>query len=38
MRERIESGETAHLFASANMAHPRTLEKAGQGGPVAFFA
>jgi molybdenum ABC transporter molybdate-binding protein len=38
MRERIEAGETAHVFASANMRHPRTLEKAGSGGPVALFA
>lgn len=38
MRERIEAGETAHVFASANMRHPRTLEGAGKGGPVALFA
>ncbi|WP_299654513.1 molybdate ABC transporter substrate-binding protein [uncultured Jannaschia sp.] len=38
MRERIEVGETAHVFASANMGHPRTLEEAGRGGPVALFA
>lgn len=38
MRGRIEAGETAHVFASANMRHPRTLESAGQGGPVALFA
>lgn len=38
MRERIESGETAHVFASANMRHPRTLESAGRGGPVTLFA
>ncbi|MCI5110005.1 MAG: molybdate ABC transporter substrate-binding protein [Marivita sp.] len=38
MRERIEAGETAHVFASANMRHPRTLEAAGNGGPVALFA
>lgn len=38
MRERIEAGETAHVFASANMRHPRTLEAAGKGGPVALFA
>ncbi len=38
MRERIEAGETAHLFASANMRHPRTLEAAGRAGPVALFA
>lgn len=38
MRERIEAGEVAHVFASANMRHPRTLESAGKGGPVALFA
>jgi molybdenum ABC transporter molybdate-binding protein len=38
MRGRIEDGETAHVFASANMRHPRTLEAAGRGGPVALFA
>jgi molybdenum ABC transporter molybdate-binding protein len=38
MRERIEAGEPAHVFASANMRHPRTLESAGKGGPVALFA
>lgn len=38
MRERIEAGETAHVFASANMAHPRMMEAAGRGGPVALFA
>ena len=38
MRERIEAGEIAHVFASANMRHPRTLEAAGKGTPVALFA
>ena len=38
MRERIETGVVAHVFTSANMRHPRTLESAGQGGPVALFA
>jgi molybdenum ABC transporter molybdate-binding protein len=38
MRGRIEEGETAHVFASANMRHPRTLESDGRGGPVALFA
>ena len=38
MRERIEGGETAHVFASANMRHPMTLEAAGKGGPVVLFA
>lgn len=38
MRERIEAGEPAQIFASANMAHPRTLERDGRGGPVVMFA
>ncbi|TDL76582.1 molybdate ABC transporter substrate-binding protein [Palleronia sediminis] len=38
LRERIEGGEAAHVFASANMRHPRTLAEAGKGGPVALFA
>ena len=38
LRERIEAGEAAHVFASADMHHPRTLESAGKGGPVALFA
>ncbi|MBF9051967.1 molybdate ABC transporter substrate-binding protein [Roseobacter sp. HKCCD9010] len=38
MHDRIEAGETAHVFASANMYHPKTLEGAGRGGPVTAFA
>lgn len=38
LRERIEKGEAAQVFASANMKHPQTLAKAGRGGPVALFA
>lgn len=38
MRERIEAGETAHVFASANMRHPLTLSDAGKGGAVTLFA
>ncbi len=38
MRGRIEDGESAHVFASANMRHPRTLQSAGRGGPVTLFA
>lgn len=30
MRERIETGEAAHVFASANMRHPKILEAAGK--------
>lgn len=37
LRERIEAGEAAHVFASADMRHPRTLESAGKGGPVVLF-
>jgi molybdate transport system substrate-binding protein len=38
LRERIEGGERADVFASANMQHPATLMAAGWGGPVALFA
>jgi len=38
LRERIEQGEPADVFASATMEHPRALEKAGRGGPVRLFA
>jgi ABC-type molybdate transport system substrate-binding protein len=38
LRERIEGGEAAHVFASANMGHPRRLAEAGRAGPVALFA
>jgi molybdate transport system substrate-binding protein len=37
LRERIEKGEPADLFASANMAHPETLARAGTAGPVVLF-
>lgn len=39
LRERIEAGEPAHLFASANMKHPKTLAEAGKAAtPVKMFA
>ncbi|MGH6945059.1 MAG: molybdate ABC transporter substrate-binding protein [Geminicoccaceae bacterium] len=38
LRERIEGGERADVFASANMAHPQALMAKGLGGPVALFA
>ncbi|MCF3594431.1 molybdate ABC transporter substrate-binding protein [Rhodobacteraceae bacterium LMO-12] len=38
LRERIEKGETAEVFASANMRHPQTLADAGLSGPVTMFA
>ncbi|MDV7399218.1 substrate-binding domain-containing protein, partial [Arthrospira platensis SPKY1] len=34
---RIEKGEPAHVFASANMAHPEALAKAGGWQPVQVF-
>lgn len=37
VRERIEAGEAAHVFASANMAHPRKLATDGLAGPVRLF-
>jgi len=38
LREGIEHGERAEVFASANMEHPETLAKAGKSGPVVLFA
>lgn len=39
LRERIEKGEQAHVFASANMKHPKTLAEAGRAaGKVRMFA
>jgi ABC-type molybdate transport system substrate-binding protein len=38
LRERIEKGEPAHVFASANMSHPRKLADAGKAGEVRLFA
>lgn len=39
LRERIEKGETAHVFASANMKHPQALVDAGRAaGKVHMFA
>jgi ABC-type molybdate transport system substrate-binding protein len=38
LRQRIEGGETAQVFASANMQHPMALQVQGRGGPVALFA
>ena len=38
LRERIEGGEAAEVYASANMKHPTTLATAGRSGPVALFA
>ena len=38
LRQRIETGATVDVFASANMGHPAALMKAGKGGPVVLFA
>ncbi len=38
LRDRIAGGETAELFASANMAHPQALEQSGRAGAVRAFA
>ncbi len=38
LRERLERGEPADLFASADMGQPRRLADAGRGTPVVMFA
>lgn len=38
LRERLERGEGADLFASADMGQPRRLTAAGRGTPVVMFA
>jgi molybdate transport system substrate-binding protein len=38
MRQRIEKGEPAEVFASADMGHPKTLAGAGRAAPVVLFA
>lgn len=38
LRERIEAGEPADVYASANLAHPQALADAGRAGPVRHFA
>ncbi|MCI2393760.1 molybdate ABC transporter substrate-binding protein [Aliiroseovarius sediminis] len=38
LRERIEGGEHAEVFASANMRHPQTLADAALAGDVTMFA
>ncbi len=37
LRKAIEDGESADVFASADMTHPGKLEAGGWGGPVALF-
>jgi ABC-type molybdate transport system substrate-binding protein len=38
LRQRLEGGEPAGVFASANMEHPLALARAGRAGPVVRFA
>ncbi len=38
LRNRIADGEAAEIFASANMAHPRSLAQEGRAGAVRAFA
>jgi molybdenum ABC transporter molybdate-binding protein len=38
LRDRIAGGESAHVFASANMEHPEALSRTGRSGPVVAFA
>jgi molybdenum ABC transporter molybdate-binding protein len=38
LRQRIEGGEAAEVYASANMRHPSALADAGRAAPVALFA
>jgi molybdate transport system substrate-binding protein len=38
LKERIEKGEAADVFASANMEHPEALSRAGRSGGVSLFA
>ena len=38
LRERLEKGEPADVFASADMAQPRRLAASGRGTPVVLFA
>jgi ABC-type molybdate transport system substrate-binding protein len=37
LRQRLESGEMADVFASADKQHPTRLMRAGRGGPVPVF-
>jgi molybdate transport system substrate-binding protein len=38
LRDEIAGGAKAEVFASANMAHPESLAKAGKSAPVVLFA
>ena len=37
LRERLDKGEAADVFASANMEHPQLLARSGKGGEVRMF-
>src|SRR4029079_13725606 len=37
LRERIEKGAPAEVFASADMGHPQKLARDGKAGPVVVF-
>jgi ABC-type molybdate transport system substrate-binding protein len=38
LKDRLLAGETADVFASANMEHPEALSRAGKAGPTQRFA
>jgi len=38
LKDEIAGGAQAEVFASANMDHPRALQKAGKSGPTVLFA
>jgi ABC-type molybdate transport system substrate-binding protein len=38
LRDRLDKGESADLFASADMGNPVALAQAGKAGPVVLFA
>lgn len=38
LKDEIEAGQRAEVFASANMEHPQALANAGKSGPVVLFA
>jgi len=38
LRQRIEQGDKAHIFASANLEHPQSLSDKGFGRPLVLFA
>ena len=38
LRQRLEQGEKAEIFASADLGNARALQAAGRAGPVVLFA